>query len=127
GIGFSIPSDTAKWVVSQLLTHGRVRRGFLGITAQQRPISRRLVRFHKLRSDFGVEVVSIIPDSPAATGGILEGDLIVSLNDHEVSSVDHIHRFFGEWPLGKPLRLTIIRGQDRLEKEVIPSDERTLN
>ena len=127
GIGFSIPSDTAKWVVSQLLTHGRVRRGYLGITAQQRPLSRRLVRFHNLKSDFCVEVVSIMPDSPAATGGIREGDLIVSLNDQEVSSVDHIHRFLGEWPVGKPVRLTVIRGQERLGKEVIPSEERTLN
>jgi len=127
GIGFSIPSDTAKWVVSQLLTHGRVRRGYLGITAQQRSLSRRLVRFHNLRSDFGVEVLSVMPDSPAAAGRIQTGDLVVSVNDHDVGSVDHIHRFLGEWPVGKPVRLTVIRGQERLEKEVIPSEERTLN
>ncbi len=48
GIGFSIPSDTAKWVVSQLLSLGRVRRGHLGIGAQQRPLDRRTVRFHNL-------------------------------------------------------------------------------
>lgn len=127
GIGFSIPSNSAKWVVSQLLTHGRVRRGYLGITAQQRPLSRRLVRFHKLNSDFAVEVVSVMPDSPAAKSGIREGDLIVAINDQEVTSVDHIHRFLGEWPVGKPVKLTVIRGQDRLEKEVIPSDEGTLD
>ena len=125
GIGFSIPSNTAKWVVSQLLTYGRVRRGYLGITAQQRLLSRRLVRFHNLKSDFAVEVVSLMPDSSAAKSGIREGDLIVAISGQEVTSVDHIHRFLSEWPVGKSVKLTVIRGQERLEKEVIPSDERT--
>ncbi len=127
GIGFSIPSNTAEWVVSQLLTHGRVRRGYLGITAQQRPLTRRLVRFHNLNSDFAVEVVSVIPDSPAAKSGILEGDIIVAINDQGVTSVDHIHRFLGEWPVGKSVKLTVIRWQERLEKEIIPSEEKSLN
>lgn len=125
GIGFSIPSNTAKWVVSQLLTYGRVRRGFLGITAQQRPLGRRLVIFHNLKSDFAVEVVSIIPDGPAARSGIMKGDLIVAINGQETTSVDHIHRFLGDWPVGKSVTMTIIRSQERLEKEVIPSDEKT--
>jgi len=123
GIGFSIPSNTAKWVVSQLLTNGRVRRGYLGITAQQRPLSRRLVRYHNLKSDFAVEVVSVMPDSPAAMSGVRERDLIVALEDQGVTSVDGIHRFLGEWQVGKPVKLTIVRGQDRLEKEVTPSEE----
>jgi S1-C subfamily serine protease len=127
GIGFSIPSDTAKWVVSHLLTHGRVRRGYLGITAQQRPLTRRLVRFHNLKSDFAVEVMSVMPESPAARGDIREGDLIVAINDQEVTSVDHIHRFLGEWPVGKPVKLSVIRVLGRLEKEVTPSEERTLD
>ncbi len=125
GIGFAIPSDTARWVVSQLLTHGHVRRGYLGITAQQRPLNRRWVRFHNLKNDLAVEVVSVIPDSPASKSGIREGDLIVFLNDQEVTSVDHIHRLLGEWPVGKLMKITVIRGQERLGKEVIPAEEMT--
>ena len=53
GIGFAIPANTAKWVVSQLLTHGRVRRGYLGLVARQRPLERRLVRFHRLSAGVG--------------------------------------------------------------------------
>jgi S1-C subfamily serine protease len=120
GIGFSIPSNTAKWVVSQLLTYGLVRRGFLGIGGQQRPLDRKLVRFHGLTKEFAVEVLSVEPDSPAALGGILPGDLIVSLDGHEVSSVDHIHRFLSEWPIGQPVKLTVIRGRERLEMKVVP-------
>jgi S1-C subfamily serine protease len=124
GIGFSIPSNTAKWVVSQLLSYGRVRRGYLGITARQRPMSRRLVRYHNLKGEFAVEVISIAPGSPVSKAGILEGDLIVAVNGQEVASVDHIHRFLGEWPIGKPVTLTIIRGQERLEKEVATTEDK---
>jgi S1-C subfamily serine protease len=122
GIGFSIPADTAKWVVSQLLTLGRVRRGHLGITAQQRPLPRRLVRFYQLSAQFGVEVMSVAPQSPASRGGIREGDVIVAIDGHETASVDHIHSFLAEWPVGNPVKLTIIRGQDRVELQVVPSE-----
>jgi len=127
GIGFSIPSNTAKWILSQLLTVGRVRRGHLGITAQQRPLARRLVRFHNLSAEFAVEVVSIMPNSPAGEAGIREGDLIVAINGQEVTSVDHLHHFLAEWPIGKAVRLSIIRGQERLEKEVTTAEEETVH
>jgi len=123
GIGFSIPSDTAKWVVSQLLTLGRVRRGHLGIAAQQRPLPRRLVRFLGLEAESGVEVVSVAPHSPASRGGVREGDIIVSINGHKTAGVDHIHRFLAEWPVGDTVKLTLIRGQDRIEIEVVPVEE----
>jgi S1-C subfamily serine protease len=122
GIGFSIPSDTAKWVVSQFLTHGRVRRGHLGIAAQQRPLSRRMVRFHNLKQEFAVEVLSVAPNSPASQGGIRKGDLIVTIDSTEVSNVDRLHRFLSEWPIGRPVKITILRGQERLEIEVTPSE-----
>jgi S1-C subfamily serine protease len=120
GIGFSIPSDTAKWVVSQLLTLGRVRRAHLGIAAQQRPLARRMVRFYQLGADYGVEVMAVTPEGPAARGGVLRGDIIVAIEGREAASVDHIHKFLADWPVGNPVRLTIIRGQDRMELEVVP-------
>ncbi len=122
-IGFSIPSDTAKWIVSQLLIHGRVRRGHMGIAAQQRPLSRRVVRFHGLAREFAVEVLSVERGSPAAQGGMRVGDLIVTINGTEVSSVDQLHRFLSDWPIGKPVKVTVLRGQERLEIEVTPSEE----
>ncbi len=122
GIGFSIPSDTAKWVVSQLLTHGRVRRGYLGISAQQRPLGRRMVRFHNLTQENSVEVISVMPDSPAEQSGLRKGDLIVGINGHRVTSVDHIHRFLSEWPIGKAVAITILRGQERMELDTTPME-----
>ncbi len=126
GIGFSIPANTSKWVVSQLLTQGRVRRGYLGITAQQRPLGRRFVRFHNLKGEFAVEVMQIMPDSPAGKAGIREGDLLIAINGQELMSVDDIHGFLSEWPIGKPVMLTIVRGPERLQKEVTPIEERSV-
>jgi len=122
GIGFSIPSNTAKWVVSQVLTHGRVRRGYLGIAGQQRPLNRRLVRFHNLSRDSAVEVVSVHEAGPAGQAGLREGDLIVALNGQEVDSVDDLHRFLAEWPIGQPIRLTIIRALEKMEIRVVPAE-----
>jgi S1-C subfamily serine protease len=120
GIGFSIPADTARWIVSQLLTHGHVRRGYLGLTAQQRQLNRRLVRLHHLQNDLGVEVVASDPDGPAGKAGIREGDVIVSINGQKTDSVDDIHRFLAEWPVGNSLSLDIIRGQERMDMNVTP-------
>jgi S1-C subfamily serine protease len=122
GIGFAIPADTARWVVSQLLTHGRVRRGFLGLAAQQGLLGRRLARFHHLQSDYGVEVMSIDRQSPAGRAGIKEGDLIVLVNGQATASVDDVHRILAEWPIGKPLPVVVIRGQERIEVSVEPAE-----
>jgi S1-C subfamily serine protease len=127
GIGFSIPSDTAKWVVSQLLTQGRVRRGYLGISAQQRPLDRRLVLFFNLPAESAVEVFSLEPNGPASQGGLRKGDLIVAINGQSVTGVDQVHRFLSEWPIGRPVKLTLIRGREKMEVEVTPSEARSLS
>lgn len=118
GIGFSIPANTARWVVTQLLTEGRVRRGYLGIAAQQRPLSRRLARHHNLKIATAAEVVVVAPDGPAAAAGLLVGDLIVAVNGTEVSDVDQIHHILGEQSIGASVTLSVIRGIDRMEIEV---------
>ncbi len=122
GIGFAIPANTAKWVVSQLLTHGRVRRGYLGLAGRQRPLERRLVRFHHLGHEYAVEAISADPKGPAAQAGLQEGDLIVAINGQPLSSIDDLHRFLAEWPIGEPVALTIIRGLERLNLAVKPGE-----
>ncbi len=125
GIGFAIPANTAKWVVSQLLTHGRVRRGYLGLAGRQRPLERRLVRFHHLSHEYAVEAISVDPKGPAAQAGLQEGDLIVAISGQPLSSVDDLHRFLAEWPIGEPVALTIIRGLERRDLKVRPGEARS--
>ena len=122
GIGFSIPADTAKWVVSQILIHGRVRRGYLGIAGRQRPMDRRIVRFHGLSSNTAVEVLSVESDGPAGLAGLRAGDLIVAINGSDVQSVDDLHRFLSDWPIGQPVNIDIVRGHIRRTQAVVPKE-----
>ncbi len=122
GIGFSIPSNTVKWVVSQLLTHGRVRRGHLGIACRDRPLGRRLVRYHKLPTGHAVEVVSVEEDGPAAKAGVRELDILVAINRHDIASIDDLHHFLAEAPFGVPVTLSIIRRADRVDLLVVPTE-----
>jgi S1-C subfamily serine protease len=115
GIGFSIPAATARWVVSQLLSRGRVKRSYLGIVGFRRPVDRRLVRYHRLDADHGVEVISLDKQGPARQAGLLPGDIVVSIARQSVSCVDDIFRVLAEWPVGEPLALTFIRGKDLRE------------
>ncbi len=122
GIGFAVPANTARWVLSQLLTHGKVRRAYLGIGARERPLNRRLARFHKLQNDRTVEVISSDPSGPAALAGLRKGDLIIAINGEQVAYVNDLHRFLAEWPIGKLLYVTIIRGKTRLNLGIAPSE-----
>ncbi len=122
GIGFSIPADTARWIVSQLLVHGHVRRGYLGISGQNQPLNRRLVRFYHLQNNYGVVVVRSDPEGPAGKAGIMDGDLIVSVNGQKTESVDDIHRILAEWPEENSLSVVIIRGQEQMDISVTPGE-----
>jgi S1-C subfamily serine protease len=119
GISFAIPTDTAKRVVSQLLAHGRVRRGYLGIAGRRRPMDRWLAQLHDLTNTHAVELLVIEPDGPAAQAGLMEGDWLVAVNDQTLNGLDELHRQLADWP-PKPLTLTVIRGLDRLLLRVVP-------
>ena len=120
GIGFSIPANTARWVVSQLLINGRVRRGFLGIAGRRRPLHRRMVRYHGLAGEHAVEILSVEPQGPAAQGGLSVGDIITAVNDQTVGSIDDLHRILSEWHIGKSIEIDVIRGKKRMKLAVVP-------
>jgi S1-C subfamily serine protease len=122
GIGFAVPSDTARWVIVELMREGKVRRGFLGLTGQSRPIDARLRRHHGLAaaSTHGVEVAGIDPRGPAASSGLREGDVIVSIAGKPVQSVDDFHRALGSGSIGKALPLQLLRGVHLHSAEVTP-------
>lgn len=120
GIGFAIPANTAQWVVSQLLTHGRVRRGFLGIAARTRPVNRRTARFYGKKKESAIEVLSVERNGPAAKSGLHMGDYIIAINGREASTIDDLHRFLSEGLIGETLTLTIIRRTEMIEIPIIP-------
>lgn len=122
GIGFAVPSTMARHVVSQLLTIGKVRRGFLGIAGRRRPLPRRVVRHFNLSRESGVEVVSISPGGPADRGGVLPGDVVVAMNALSVESVDDLHRILSGTDIGSPALLEVLRGDERVTMEVVTGE-----
>jgi S1-C subfamily serine protease len=122
GISFSIPIDTARWVVGHLMTSGRVRRGFLGIAGQSRPLHRALARHLTLEQPGGVEVLNVDPAGPAGVGGLRAGDVIVALEEAPVASVDDLHRRLSQWEIGRPAALKVIRERQLLPLHVTPAE-----
>lgn len=114
GIGFAIPAATAQWVLTQILTQGRVRRAWLGIAARDRPLDLRLVRALDLRARRAVEILSREREGPAAESDLQPGDLIVGVNDEPVDGIDTLHRLLGGVPPGTEIALTVVRRARRL-------------
>ncbi len=122
GLGFSVPIDTARWVLGELMQHGRVRRGVLGLAAQTRPIDRRLARHHGLTQKTGVEVLEVVPGKPAAAAGLREGDIVLSLDGTLVTSVDEVHRLLGASSIARAIPMKVLRGSMLLDVTVTPAE-----
>jgi S1-C subfamily serine protease len=109
GIGFAVPAGTAQWVLTEILTQGRVRRAWLGVAARDRPLDLRLVRALGLNGSRAVEVLSREAAGPAAQSELHPGDLIVAVNAQPVDGIDALHRQLGRVPPGTELTLSVIR------------------
>lgn len=122
GICFAVPVNTARQILPQLLRHGRVTRGYLGLHGRVVPIPRHLQRQFELVQPTGVEVVQLQEDGPAAQAGVEEEDVIVALGDAPSATIDDLHRLLLQLPVGVPSTITLLRGPRRLVRMVIPAD-----
>ena len=125
GICFAIGINTAKFVASRLLRDGRIRRSYIGVSAQTTPIHRRLVRYYDLPKETGVIVLSTEPSSPAQRAGLREGDVIVALEGQPVAGVDDLHRVLSDVRAGSVSELTVLRGTERLHLGIVPQEAST--
>lgn len=113
GLGLAVPATTAEWVLREILAHGQVRRRKLGVTAAVVDLPRRLVRQLDLLGATGVEVQEVIPRGAAANAGLQSGDVIVSLADRVVETMDDLHRLLTMIPPDQSIPLQVLRA-DRL-------------
>ena len=120
GICFATAIDTAKIVVAQLLRHGRVRRGYIGVAGQNISLSRRLVRHLELPGESGVRVMSIEAGSPARTAGMKEGDVIVQWDGVPVAGIDDLHRLLSEDYLDRSAEVTMVRRAQKIARRITP-------
>lgn len=122
GIGLAIPVNTAHWVIGELLTHGKVRRAYLGLGAQARPIHPAAQRKFGLAAASIVEVVSVEPGGPAHQAGIREKDLLLALEGKSVATVDEVHHLLAGKPAGTAVGITILREDERREIRVVTGE-----
>jgi S1-C subfamily serine protease len=122
GICFAIPINAAKHILPQLMKHGRVVRGYLGLHGHSVPLPAPTARHFNLTQTSAVEAVAVEPGGPADQAGIEPDDLIVTLADQEVTSVDDLHRLLTQLPVGVPSLIIIVRGQRRLQRFVLPEE-----
>ncbi len=122
GICFATAIDTAKVVVTQILRHGRVRRGWLGIAGQNTPLSRRMVRYHELEIESGVRIASVEPGSPAEKAGLWDGDVVVSYDGMVVAGIDDVHRLLTETRVGQEVPIVVLRRGEKLVRPIIATE-----
>jgi len=122
GICFAIGINTAKFVASRLLRDGRIRRGFIGVSAQTVPIHRRVVRFYDLPNETGAMVLSVEENSPAKRAGLREGDIVVELGGQAVAGVDDFHRLLTDVRVGVGSGITVLRYTEKLELKIAPEE-----
>jgi len=116
GISLTIPTPTIRRVIETLLTHGKVRRGYLGVTAQPVKLPDNLAQ--ELDQEVGLMVIAVEPDSPAHKGGMVLGDVLVTLGDEAVENVDELLSLLRGDQVGKALKARIVRGGQVQEVEV---------
>jgi len=113
GICFSVASNTALLVLTQILSHGRVRRAAIGIHGQQTVIPRHIARHADVSQGSGIRVMDVQKDSPAAQAGILPGDLIIAIDRQIVTGIDDLLRLLDHRRVGKPCAVEILRRGER--------------
>jgi len=107
GIGFAIPINQAKSVVTQLAHTGHVARGWLGVTVQ--PLTRQLAEGFKLPDEAGALVSAVQEGSPAAQAGLKAGDVITQYDGRKVSRSGDLPRMVADTPAGRQVPITVIR------------------
>ena len=122
GLSFAVPISTISTILPALLRDGRVRRGYLGVAGQDVPLLRRVSRFHRLTQGSGVLAISVEADGPARSAGLRDGDIIVSLDNQTVTSLDDLHRLLTEDRIGTTATFGILRGVERIDLRVTIAD-----
>ncbi|HYS48758.1 MAG TPA: trypsin-like peptidase domain-containing protein [Xanthobacteraceae bacterium] len=109
GICFAVASNTASFVLGELVRHGRVRRAFIGISAHQVSIARRLQIAAGVAQDKAAMIAAIEPGSPSAKAGLMTGDMIIALDGMPVTGADDLIRLLTGERIGRTIEIEVLR------------------
>jgi S1-C subfamily serine protease len=120
GICFATAIDTVRWVAMELLRHGRVRRGHLGIVAQTVTVPQRLRRHVDLAERTAVRIVKVSKEGPAGRSGIENGDLLLRFDGKPVIGIDDLLRSLGAEQIGRQVPVELWRFGRLVQASVVP-------
>ena len=124
GICFAVASNTATFVLGELVRHGRVRRAYIGIAAQQFTLSRRRRHAAALAQESAVMIASVEPGSPADRAGLVAGDIILSLDGVSVTGAHDLIRLLAGEKIGRSVAMELLRNGSRHMLSLIPDERR---
>ena len=124
GICFAVAANTANFVLGELVRHGRVRRAFIGIAAQQIAVPPRRRHAAGLKQEHAVMAGSVEPDSAAGRAGLRPGDIIVRLDGATIGGADDLVRALTGDKIGREVALEVLRGTELLTLSLVPQERR---
>ena len=122
GICFAIAANTARFVLGELVRHGRVRRGYIGISAAQTRLPRRLRHVAEVAQDSAVVVASVEPSSPGARAGLVAGDVLLAVGGQPVTGADDLIRLLTGDTIGRAIELDVLREGVRRRLTLTPEE-----
>ncbi|PSO17782.1 trypsin-like peptidase domain-containing protein [Bradyrhizobium sp. MOS003] len=109
GICFAVASNTAQFVLSEIIRHGYVRRAYIGVAGQTAPVPRRHAVLAGIENKMGALLAQIEPDGPAAKAGLLPGDVVIKLDGVDINGVDDLIRVLDRDRIGRRLAMDVLR------------------
>jgi S1-C subfamily serine protease len=124
GICFAVASNTAQYVLSEIIQHGRVRRAFIGVAAQTVAVPRRYARAAEIDNAFGAMITANEPDGPADVAGLMSYDVVVRLDGEPITGVDDLIRRLNAERIGRAVKVAVLRRGQLRSFEVHPTERR---
>jgi S1-C subfamily serine protease len=125
GICFAVASNTAQFVLSEIIRHGYVRRAYIGVSGQTAVVPRRHAVIAGIDNKMGALLAQIEPDGPASRAGLLPGDVVVKLDGVAVHGVDDLIRVLDRDRIGRALKMDVLRLGRLREFDIHPVERKT--
>jgi S1-C subfamily serine protease len=109
GICFAVASNTAQFVLSEIIRHGYVRRAYVGVSGQTAPVPRRHAVVAGVENKMGALLAQIEPDGPAARAGLLPGDVVIRLDGVNINGVDDLIRVLDRDRIDRTVVMDVLR------------------